>query len=438
MPPGKRGSSNVRVLSHMPVGGPFTGSDIDIEQELSRPYAYVPTFTQMGLNIVDLRDPTRASVIYQWRIENPELHQFPGALNSKYFKLKGKYYSVIGVQFGRNGPDADLGAIVLDVTGLPNPSTVHEAGRIRVPDLPGGFHNIFTYKHSTGTALLFSTVGARPTTPQGANIYDMERFLAGAADQGLVGGVPLPEPRGAADGYHDMYVAYDPATHQDKFYGGGPEVTMQGGYYVYDVTDVRTPKLILSMVGVAGHTGGHTFVASPDGRYGITWSAVDYSPFRFFDLRPALTGEVKNITRPIGAWTPDWKDKGHNAEIRWPYVFMATYEDGMQVVNMMDPTNPYTVGYWDTYDGPHAIQSWQTFRNPNGPPVPSASNGAFGVDVRNADGLIVINDMRTGFWALKMDGFDGWNGHQWGMPNISSAQDWDNGPEGVPKPARVS
>ena len=213
---------------------------------------------------------------------------------------------------------------------------------------------------------------------------------------------------------------------------------MQGGYYIYDVTNVAQPQLLASMVGVPGHTGGHTFVASPDGRYGITWSAVEYSPFRFFDLQPALSGQVKNITRPIGAWTPDWRNKGHNAEVRWPYVFMAAYEDGLQVVNMMDPTNPYTVGYWDTYDGPHAIQSWQSFRAPDRPPVPSASNGGFGVDVRNADGLIVINDMRTGFWALKMEGFDGWNGHQWGMPNVSSAQDWDKGPDGAPKPGRVS
>ncbi len=61
----------------------------------------------------------------------------------------------------------------------------------------------------------------------------------------------------------------------------------------------------------------------------------------------------------------------------------------------------------------------------------------WGIDVRNTDGLIVSSD-RTGFWAFRMDGFDGWNGHQWGMPNISSVQDWDNGPEGVKKPARVS
>jgi len=60
------------------------------------------------------------------------------------------------------------------------------------------------------------------------------------------------------------------------------------------------------------------------------------------------------------------------------------------------------------------------------------------VQVRNPDGLIVISDLPTGFWSLKMDGFDGWNGHQWGMPNVSSAQDWDNGPDGAPTPRKVS
>jgi hypothetical protein len=47
----------------------------------------------------------------------------------------------------------------------------------------------------------------------------------------------------------------------------------------------------------------------------------------------------------------------------------------------------------------------------------------------------VISDITTGFWALHMDGFDGWNGHDWGMPNISTAQNWETGPEGAPKPS---
>ncbi len=61
----------------------------------------------------------------------------------------------------------------------------------------------------------------------------------------------------------------------------------------------------------------------------------------------------------------------------------------------------------------------------------SVDQGAFGVDVRNRDGLIMISDEDAGVWFFRMDGFDGWNGHDWGMPNISSVQDYDRGPEGA-------
>jgi len=53
-------------------------------------------------------------------------------------------------------------------------------------------------------------------------------------------------------------------------------------------------------------------------------------------------------------------------------MFVSDYEDGLQVVNMMDPTNPYTVGFHDTAPG-----------------VELAGESTFGVDVRNADGLVV-------------------------------------------------
>ena len=60
----------------------------------------------------------------------------------------------------------------------------------------------------------------------------------------------------------------------------------------------------------------------------------------------------------------------------------------------------------------------------------SVEQGAFGVDVRNRDGLIALSDMRTGLWLFRMDGFRGWKGSDAGMPNISSVQDWDRGPKG--------
>jgi hypothetical protein len=313
---------------------------------------------------------------------------------------------------------------VFDVTGLPDTSKVKEVVRVRTPDTRGGFHEIFAYKHSTGRALVFTT-GGNP----GARIYDIGKAVTGDPQFGMIGRVPnATDP--ARGGYHDFYAGFDPASQQDRFYGAGT-----GGYHVYDITNLEAPKLLTSVTGFAGLTSGHTFTPTPDGRYAVAELEYQYSPLRIFDLKPGLDGQVKAISRPIGAWMTNWKNLPHNHEVRWPYVFVSDYEDGLSVFNMMDPTNPYTVAYYDTYDGPHQART-AFINHPSG--VGGTNNGAFGVDVRNADGVIVISDMTTGFWAFKMEGFDGWNGHHWGMPNNSSAQDWDHGPDGASRPQRVS
>ena len=37
----ERGSDNITVEGHIPLGGPLNTMDMEVEQELSRPYAYV-------------------------------------------------------------------------------------------------------------------------------------------------------------------------------------------------------------------------------------------------------------------------------------------------------------------------------------------------------------------------------------------------------------
>ncbi len=408
-------SDNIEVLSHIPLGGNFTVTDLDMEQELDRPYVYVArAFGEAGFDIIDIGDPNNAKVIHSWRLENPELHRGPGAMDTKHFKVDGRYYVVQSMQFFPQGPDADLGAVVVDVTGLPDIRKVKEVGRIREPETPIGFHNIFVYKHTDGRVLLFTTVRA----PH-ANVYDMGILVKEGPENAKVAEIPLPEGANVTGspvvGYHDMYAGYDPATGQDKFYGGGA-----GGYYVYDISMLDQPQLLTSVTGVSGVRFGHTFTPTPDGRYAVAETEYQYAPLRIFDLKPGLDGEVPKIRRPIGAWTADWENLAHNHEVRWPYVFVSGYEDGLQVFNMQDPANPFTVAYYDTFLGPHK----------SGMCGDNICNGAFGIDVRNADGLIVVSDSDSGFWAFSMEGFSGWNGHSWGMPNISSAQDWDNGPEG--------
>jgi hypothetical protein len=413
--PQNRGSDNITVVSHLPLGAPLSIADIEIEQDLDRPYAYVAreifgSEGEMGLDIIALHDPERPEVIYRWRIEDQDLHVGAGGKDIKYFKWDGRYYVVLSMQFGQGGPDADLGAVILDVTDLPNAESVREVARIRDADLLGGFHNIFIYKHSNGRVLLFSTISG-----PFAHVYDLGYAVEGRVDEALVARVPVPEEQAGPGtrGYHDFYAGYHPDTESDRFYGGGT-----GGYYVYDITDLENPGLIASLTGISGVTRGHTFTPSPDGRYVVAETEYQHAPLRIFDLQPALDGERQNIRSPISAWTADWKNLVHNHEVRWPYVFVSGYLDGLQVFSLMDPTNPVTVAWYDTFLPARSSQGNPMF------------DGVWGVDVRNADGLIVVSDMTTGFWAFRMDGFLGWNGEQWGYPDISSAQHWDSGPGG--------
>lgn len=425
-------SPNVKLLSHVPLGWQFTIADIEIEQELSRPYVYVQRdFGPAGFNIISMKDPTKARMIYHWTIEEPELHTGRGGSDGHYFKMTGKYYYVQSFHFSQAGKDTDVGAIIFDVTGLPDTSRVKEVGRIRHKDFNGGFHTLYPYKHSDGRVLLFAT------TRGGARIFDMAKFFAKSDTvNGHIGTVPGHEVDGRRGGYHDYYVAYDPKTKQDKFYGAG------GTYFtVFDVTRPEEPRQ-LSGIYNPNYTLAHTFMATPDGRYGLGQTEFAPSPVRIFDLKQGNDTNVTNPGRTIGAWQGSWDKGSHNLEIRWPYVFVGSFEDGLQVFNMMDPTNPYTVGFYNTRGGPDfsGVNLGTGLRAGDVAQVQDGNifNGAWGVDIRNADGLIVVSDFKTGFWAFKMEGFDGWNGHRWGMPNISSAQDWDNGPDGAPKPGKVS
>jgi hypothetical protein len=360
-----------------------------------------------GYQIISVKDPRKASVIYSWNIENPELH-VGSALDGRYAKVRGRYYYIQSFEFQPTGPDASLGAIVFDVTSLPDTSRIRETARVHTPEYPRGFHSIYAYRHSDGRALL---LGAMPYVGPYAYVYDISRLAGGDTTGALVGRIPRPDTVRTTTatrypGYHDFYVHYDVANGRDLFYGAGLT-----GYYVFDITDLRNPRLVTRVFGTPGMDVAHTFTPDPTGRYAVTEMEYAGAPLRIFDLKPNGKDDAQLVSRPIGAWTPRWEDMPHNHEVRWPYVFVSGYRDGMQVFNMMDPTNPYTVGY----------------HRPDG-------GSTWGVDVRNADGLIVTSD-RTGFWAYKLDGFDGWNGHQWGLPNISSVQDWDNGPEGVrPRP----
>ncbi len=422
------GSANIHALSRIVThpGARWNAANVEIEQDRGRPYAYISGFVNFDAQIYDVGSPASPKKIYDWTIENAELHRGLGALDGKYFKIGNRYYYAQSFQFAQGSPDADLGAVIFDVTGLPDPNKVKIVARVRYGKTTGlgGFHNTFVYKHSDGRVLYFTTVSDKK-----AVIWDLSKILSGAdTSTWIVGEVPnsTPNPQFFGGMYHDFYIAYDPATHQDKFYGAG-----LGGFSAWDVTHPDKPQQLFTITSF-GQDIAHTFTPSPDGKYAVTETEYQYTPLRIWDLTEAQGGKRQNIDVPISAWAADWHDLAHNHEVRWPFVFVSAYEDGLQVFSLKDPKHPKTEGHFFTCECQHEdgfggspSNGWHTM-------VPSVEQGAFGVDVRNYDGLIAISDMRTGLWLFHMDGFNGWNGRDYGMPNISSVQDYDHGPTGVP------
>jgi len=403
-------SQNIHQLSHLDLGPFMTVGGIAVEQEVSRPYAYVDRWREeVGFDVIDLHDPAAPKVLTRWRMEHPEQHRLSRGETGKYFKTHGRYYYIKATEFEAGTLDSDLGAIVVDVT---DPAAPKEVGRVRSPDFVDGFVNVFPYRYADGRMVVFAAVRnlAAGIAPR-ANVYDMDRFLAGDAKQGLVGTVPMPnaEP-GVPRGYHDIHVEYDAGSGQDRFYGAG-----NGGFYIFDVTRPESPVFITGIPepNTVPAQRAHTIVPTPDGRYVVTQMEVQFSPLMIFDLKPVFDKTVKSVSIPVGVWAADWHDLPHNHQVRWPYVFDAAYEDGLQVIDIRDPTNPKTVG-WAYTCGCQHMTGYVDEEHIHGP---SVFSGAMELDVRNADGLIVVSDLNTGFWSFRMDGFTHYQGSERRAPN---------------------
>ena len=261
------------------------------------------------------------------------------------------------------------------------------------------YQALFTYKHSGGQALLVATNGGP------VEVFDLESILDGDEEPLMVMDTPedLPAP---TSGFDSAFAGYEPISQQDRLYLAGA-----GGYYVYDITDLSAVGEPLTHISSAAVQRGRMIVPLPDASRALTLAEYRTAPIRTFAL------DAPRVRTADGAWMGDWEEEYASVQVRWPYAFVAAYEAGLYVINIFDPANPYTDAYY------------RTTQHVNGPPLDRGPIGAWQVDVRNSDGLIFVNDSQTGWWALQLEAFSSWHGHQWGLPNMSNAQDWDNGPD---------
>ncbi len=408
-------SRNVSLISHIPLGGirsvdgSTTGGfadlgrrtgDVAVEQDAGRPFVYVARRqSPSGIVALDLSDESDPSVLAEWTLSQD--HDGPGIPDIKLFRVEDKWYAALAIQVGPRDVYENLAVIILDISDVAN-GKISETTRINAD---GGYGRIFAYRHSDGRSFLFGAGGKSLDT------YDLDNVLAGDHEPLNRLFIPIDVPN-VEFGFNDMHAAFHLESETDRLYTSGA-----GGFYIYNVTDPAMPSLLASVSSAAVQIGD-VIVPTPDGTTIVTTAGYRASPLRIYDIQPALDGSVSNIRTATGAWVADWRNRTASISVRWPFIFTASMEDGFQAVNMMNPLELFTAGYYKTWTGQSSgVSDPETDRT-----------GAIDIDVRNHDGLILVTDSNTGLWIFRMDGFQGWDGRGWGLPDISSVQNWVDGP----------
>jgi len=182
-----------------------------------------------------------------------------------------------------------------------------------------------------------------------------------------------------SSGYvHDLYVRNDTA------YCNMADC----GYYVFDVSDT-IPTILGSLDAAAFGSGyNHSNYVSEDGSFSVVAEETEGNPLYFVDLSD-LTDMVilSEFKEPL--LEPDFTDNiAHNPFLKENFCFTSYYHDGLQIIDVSNPSDPIRVGYYDTdptttnYDG---------------------FKGAWGTYPYFPSGNVIASDLDKGLYVLELD-----------------------------------
>jgi len=118
------------------------------------------------------------------------------------------------------------------------------------------------------------------------------------------------------------------------------------------------------------------------------------APLRIYDVSDPADPVLVSTFRPRLGAVP------HNFQVRdGGLAFLSHYRHGMEVIDVSDPQNPRTVGFYDTHPG--ADEPVEGALAPAH--EETEFEGAWGVHW-TADGRIVVSDMNRGVFVLRYTG----------------------------------
>lgn len=160
------------------------------------------------------------------------------------------------------------------------------------------------------------------------------------------------------------------------------------GFFVWDYTVAGEPVLMASL-----STNGynHSSWVSEDGSYAIFAEEIPAGlPLGTIDLSNLSNGflEVNNYFQFPLITDDDKLNTPHNPFLKGSYAFVAYYEDGVQVIDLSDISNPVLAGYYDTFPNNTNYQGYF---------------GCWGVYPYLPSGNILASDRKYGLHILAFD-----------------------------------
>jgi len=160
--------------------------------------------------------------------------------------------------------------------------------------------------------------------------------------------------------------------------------------YAFDVSDKSNPELITQWGGIPN---SHACWVSNDGNTLFTASETSSGHILSWDV-----SNLDNINF-LDEWFPEDGEEWsvHNIFYKNGYIIASHYAWGLQIVNVQDPSNMYTAGYYDTFN-----------LSPEG-----LYDGAWGTFPYFASDKIVVSDRTSGLHVINFTIED------WANPDIA-------------------
>lgn len=284
------------------------------------------------------------------------LDEFPGGDTTIWRDIKtyGNYAYAVS-------DDTEEGMMIFDLSNLPasvslvsQSDTYLKSAHNLFVDEPNGRLYV-AGSNTVNNGLIVLDIGSNPTNPD------------------LIGNDTL------IDYVHDVYVRDNIAycSHGNT------------GYAVWDYADPAEPILKATLT-----TNGynHSSWVSDDGTFAIFAEEVPRGlPLGIADLTNLDNGfmEVDAYFQFPLITTDDHFNTPHNPFILGNYAIVSYYEDGVQVIDLTDPSNPVFAGYFDTFPNNNNYQGYF---------------GCWGVYPYLPSGNIIATDRKYGLHVLRFTG----------------------------------